>query len=100
MGKAKKGRYQIIAARTAPKIGLSTLPNVLDVSITPRPVFTSFSLLHISPPNGGTIGEPPAAPTPCKNRPIKMTQYALSNNQEASPAINPPIPATIRLGTI
>ena len=63
-GKEKNGKNQINPARKAPKIGLNTFPNVLDVSIRPKQQLTSSSFLNISPTKGMTIGAAPAAPTP------------------------------------
>ncbi len=47
-----------------PKIGLNTFPNVLDVSMIPKPVLTCFSSLYKSPTHGITTGIAPAAPIP------------------------------------
>ncbi|MNJ64716.1 hypothetical protein D3C77_606870 [compost metagenome] len=99
-GIAKKGTYQIHAPSRAPSIGLSTLPNVLDVSIMPRLWLTSSSSSNMSPTSGSTIGNAPAAPMPCSKRPATMIQYTVipSANQLATPATAPPAPATIKLG--
>ena len=43
-GIAQNGKNHTMAARADPKIGLSTFPNVLDVSIIPKPVLTCFRL--------------------------------------------------------
>src|SRR4051812_43382505 len=56
IGNDKKGKNQINPAKNAPKIGLNTLPKVLDVSINPRQLLTSSSFLNMSPTNGITIG--------------------------------------------
>ncbi|MNJ46332.1 hypothetical protein D3C77_414600 [compost metagenome] len=74
MGIARNGTYHIQAPRRAPNIGLSTLPNVLDVSMIPKLWLTSSSSLNISPTSGSTIGNAPAAPIPCSKRPAKMIQ--------------------------
>ncbi len=60
----QKGRNQIIAAKKAPSIGLSTFPNVLAVSIKPSPFVISCSSLNISPTQGITTGIAPAEPIP------------------------------------
>lgn len=73
-GMAKNGRNQTMPANMEPKIGLNTFPKVLDVSMIPRVLLTSYSFLNISPTKGITIGAPPAAPTPCKDLPSKIIQ--------------------------
>src|SRR4051794_28844714 len=89
-GKEKNGKNQINPARKAPKIGLNTFPNVLDVSIRPKQQLTSSSLLNISPTKGMTIGAAPAAPTPWRARPAKIIQYASSSFHAANPEMSPP----------
>ncbi|SID60612.1 Uncharacterised protein [Mycobacteroides abscessus subsp. abscessus] len=73
-GKAKKGKNHRKPAKKAPRIGLNTLPKVFEVSITPRELLTSSSFLNISPTKGMTIGAPPAAPIPCSDLPIRISQ--------------------------
>ena len=51
-GNEKKGKNQINPASKEPKIGLRTLPNVLEVSIKPRQLLTSSSFLNMSPTKG------------------------------------------------
>ena len=73
-GFQKMGRNQTIPAIMEPKIGLNTFPKVLEVSISPKVLLISSSLLNKSPTKGMTIGAAPAAPTPCKALPNKTIQ--------------------------
>src|SRR5690625_6783531 len=62
IGIEKKGKNQTIAAKTAPRMGLSTFPIVLDVSIIPSVLLASSSRWNMSPTSGNTIGIAPDAP--------------------------------------
>jgi hypothetical protein len=97
-GIAANGAYQIISASAEPMIGLSTLPNVFEVSIRPRPSLTCALLLNRSPTSGMTTGAAPAAPMPCRMRPASRYGYGLSSQMMAAVQTAPPMPARARHG--
>src|SRR5690625_177907 len=99
-GIEKKGKNQTIAAKTAPRMGLSTFPIVLDVSIIPSVLLASSSRWNMSPTSGNTIGIAPDAPIPWSTRPTRINEYGFSIFQDTQPAINPPIPVIINAGII
>src|SRR5690625_6969392 len=64
MGIETNGKNQRKLASNDPRIGLSTLPIVFEVSIKPNVLLASASRSNISPMRGKTIGIAPEAPIP------------------------------------